>query len=101
VTEDWRVDDLALCVSRHDRYPPEVRLGAIFRVSSVLADMPDLVGGQPGTALKFRDVPDLGPRAAYCARRFRKITPSAPDDFDEEVIDLLAGAGGISSRSFA
>lgn len=90
MTDDWRVDDLALCISRHERYPPEVRPGAVFTVRSVLADMPDLVGGQSGTALNFRDVPDLGPRAAYCARRFRKITPVAPDDFDVEVIDLLA-----------
>ena len=91
MTDDWRVDDLALCISRHERYPPEVRPGAVFTVRTVLADMPDLVGGQSGTALNFRDVPDLGPRAAYCARRFRKITPVAPDDFDVEVIDLLAG----------
>ena len=92
MTDDWRVDDLALCISRHARYPPEVRPGAVFTVRSVLADMPDLAGGLAGTALNFRDVPDLGPRAAYCARRFRKITPVAPDDFDAEVIDLLAGA---------
>ena len=89
MTDDWRVDDLALCISRHERYPPEVRPGAVFTVRSVLVDMPDLVGGQSGTALKFRDVPDLGPRAAYCARRFRKITPEAPDEFDAEVINAL------------
>lgn len=95
MTDDWRVDDLALCISRHERYPGEVRPGAIFTVRAVLAAMPDLTGGQPGTGLKFRDVPDLGPRAAYCARRFRKITPGVPDDFDSEVIDLLAGAKHI------
>src|SRR3546814_1520945 len=89
MTDDWRVDDLALCISRHERYPPEVRPGAVFTVRAVLAEMPDLTGGQPGTGLKFKDVPDLGPRAAYCARRFRKITPGEPDDFDAEVIDLL------------
>ena len=92
MTDDWRVDDLALCISRHERYPPEVRPGADFTVRAVLAEMPDLTGGQPGTGLKFKDVPDLGPRAAYCARRFRKITPGEPDDFDAEVIDLLAAA---------
>ncbi|WP_192648759.1 hypothetical protein [Sphingopyxis sp. OAS728] len=97
VTDDWQVDDLALCISRHERYPPEVRPGAIFTVRTVIADMPDLVGGQSGAALNFRDVPDLGPRAAYCARRFRKITPLAPDRFDAEVIDLLAGAKSICS----
>ena len=95
MTDDWRVDDLALCISRHERYPPEVRPGAIFTVRTVLTDMPDLAGGQSGTALKFKDVPDLGPRAAYCARRFRKITPGTPDDFDAEVIDLLAGTKDI------
>src|SRR3546814_6782421 len=88
MTDDWRVDDLALCISRHERYPPGVRPGAIFTVRAVLAEMPDLTGGQPGTGLKFKDVPDLGPRAAYCARRFRKITPGAPDAFDAAVIDL-------------
>ena len=92
MTDDCRVDDLALCISRHERYPPEVRPGAVFTVRAVLAEMPDLTGGQPGTGLKFKDVPDLGPRAAYCARRFRKITPGEPDDFDAEVIDLLAAA---------
>ena len=95
MTDDWRVDDLALCISRHERYPPEVRPGAVFTVRAVLAEMPDLTGGQPGTGLKFKDVPDLGPRAAYCARRFRKITPGTPDDFDAEVIDLLAGTKDI------
>ena len=95
MTDDWRVDDLALCISRHERYPPEVRPGAVFTVRAVLAEMPDLAGGQPGTGLKFGGVPDLGPHAAYCARRFRKITPGAPDDFDAEVIDLLAGAKDI------
>ena len=92
MTDDWRVDDLALCISRHARYPPGVRPGAVFTVRAVLSDMPDLAGGTAGTALNFRDVPELGPRAAYCARRFRKITPGTPDDFDAEVIDLLAGA---------
>lgn len=91
MTDDWRVDDLALCISRHKRYPPEVRPGAIFTVRSILTDMPDLAGGQAGTGLRFRDVVDLGPRAAYCAHRFRKITPAAPDIFDIEVIDLLLG----------
>ncbi|MFN4358433.1 hypothetical protein [Sphingopyxis alaskensis] len=86
------MDDLALCISRHERYPPEVRPGAVLTVRAVLVDMPDLAGGQAGTALNFRDVPDLGPRAAYCARRFRKITPGAPDSFDAEVIDLMADA---------
>ncbi len=90
MTDDWRVDDLALCISRHERYPPEVRPGAVFTVRAVLTDMPDLVGGQAGTALNFRGVRELGPRAAYCARRFRKITPTAPDAFDAEVIDMLA-----------
>src|SRR3546814_7345658 len=71
MTDDWRVDDLALCISRHERYPPEVRPGAVFTVRAVLAEMPDLTGGQPGTGLKFKDVPALGPRAAYCARRSR------------------------------
>lgn len=89
MTDDWRVDDLALCISRHARYPAAVRPGAVFTVRVVIADMPDVHGGQAGTALNFRDVPDLGPRAAYCARRFRKITPGAPDDFDSEVIDLM------------
>lgn len=92
MTDDWRVDDLALCISRHARYPPEVRPGAVFTVRAVIANMPDLVGGQAGTALNFHGVAELGPRAAYCARRFRKITPRAPDAFDAEVIDLLAGA---------
>ena len=95
MTDDWRVDDLALCISRHERYPPEVRPGAVFTVRAVLAEMPDLTGGLPGIGLKFKDVPDLGPRAAYCARRFRKITPGAPDDFDAEVGHLLAGAKDI------
>jgi len=92
MTDDWRVDDLALCISRHERYPAAVRPGAVFTVRAVMADMPDLTGGQAGTALNFRDVPDLGPRAAYCARRFRKITPGKPDGFDAEVIDLMADA---------
>ena len=96
MTDDWRVDDLALCISRHERYPPEVRPGAVFTVRAVMADMPDLVGGQAGTGLKFRDVHDLGPNAAYCARRFRKITPQAPDSFDAEIIDMLAGVSDLS-----
>lgn len=96
MTDDWRVDDLALCISRHERYPLEVRPGAVFTVRAVLADMPDLVGGQAGTGLKFRDVPDLGPKAAYCARRFRKITPQAPDRFDAEIIDMLADKSDAS-----
>ena len=89
MTDDWRVDDLALCISRHARYPPEVRPGAVFTVRAVMTDMPDLAGGAAGTALNFRGVRELGPRAAYCARRFRKITPGAPDRFDAEVIDLM------------
>ena len=51
MNDDWRVDDLALCISRHERYPPEVRPGAVFTVRTVWTDMPDLVGGQSGTAL--------------------------------------------------
>src|SRR3546814_14691209 len=78
------------------RPPRSTRTDTLFPYTtlfrSVLAEMPDLTGGQPGTGLKFKDVPDLGPRAAYCARRFRKITPGEPDDFDAEVIDLLAAA---------
>lgn len=98
MTDEWRVDDLALCISRHESYPPEVRLGGIFTVRAVQADMPDLTGGQAGTGLKFKDVVDLGPSAAYCARRFRKITPQAPDDFDTEVIDLLMGTTNVSRQ---
>src|SRR3546814_12153960 len=97
MTDDWRVDDLALCISRHERYPPEVRPGAVFTVRAVLAEMPDLNGGQPGTGLKFKDVPDLGPRAASCARRFRNIKPGPPADFDPRVIDLLAAADDYCS----
>ena len=37
--DDWRVDDLALCISRHERYPPEVRPGAVLTVRAVLVDM--------------------------------------------------------------
>jgi hypothetical protein len=91
MTDDWRVDDLALCVSRHDCYPSQVRPGAIFTVRAVLANMPDLAGGSAGTALNFRDVAELGPRAAYCASRFRKIAPHEPDAFDAEVIEMLCG----------
>ena len=75
MTDDWRVDDLALCISRHERYPPEVRPGAVFTVRAVLAEMPDLTGGQPGTGLKFKDVPDLGPRAA--SARSRRVRPTS------------------------
>lgn len=95
MTDEWRVDDLALCISRHARYPDEVQPGAIFTVSAVLNDMPDVIVDHKGTALRFRDAPELGPKAAYCARRFRKVTPGAPDSFDAEVIDLLVGSKHI------
>jgi hypothetical protein len=91
MTEEWQVDDLALCISRHERYPPEVRPGAIFTVRAVLANMPDLSGGAAGTALNFIDVAELGPHAAYCASRFRRLLPHAPDIFDAEVIELMRG----------
>lgn len=97
MTDEWRVDDLALCISRHGRYPPEVRPGAVLTVSAVLNDMPDVITGHEGTALRFRDAPDLGPRAAYCARRFRKITPPPADAFDLEIIDLMNRASEVSS----
>ena len=89
MTDEWRVDDLALCISRHDRYPPQVRPGAVLTVSAVIADMADALGDHHGPALKFRDTPDLGPRAAYCASRFRKLTPGHADAFDRRVIKQL------------
>lgn len=92
MTGDWRVDDLALCISRHDRYPPEIRPGAVLTVREVIGDMADVVTGHHGVALRFRDAPDLGPQAAYCARRFRKITPCGADAFDREVIDMMIAA---------
>lgn len=90
--DDWRVDDLALCISRHERYPPEIRPGAVLTVREVIGDMADVVTDHHGMALRFRDAPDLGPQAAYCARRFRKITPRGADAFDREVIDIMTEA---------
>ena len=92
MADDWNVDDLALCISRHERYPPQVRPGVILTVREVIGDMVDVVTGHHGIALRFRGAPDLGPRAAYCARRFRKITPCEADVFDREVIDIMTEA---------
>ena len=97
MTDVWRVDDLALCISRHGRYPPEVRPGAVLTVSAVLNDMPDVITDHQGTALRFKDAPDLGPRAAYCAKRFRKITPPPADAFDLEIIGLMNGTSEVPS----
>lgn len=88
--DDWRVDDLALCISRHERYPPEIQPGAVLIVREVIMGMPDALGGGPsGVALRFRDAPDLGPRVAYCAKRFCKITPRPADAFDREVVGAI------------
>ena len=89
MADDWRADDLALCISRHDRYPPAVRPGVVLTVREVIGDMADAITGRHGVALRFRDVPDPGPKAAYCAQRFRKITPCDADEFDREVIDIM------------
>lgn len=89
MSDDWHAGDLALCISRHERYPPEVRPGAVLTVRAVIADMPDVVRDHRGTALQFEGIPDLGPQAAYCATRFRKLTPPPADAFDLEVVALM------------
>lgn len=62
MTDEWRVDDLALCISRHPSYPVMVQPGAIFTVRTVIRDMPDMLGGQAGIAQLSQHTGTRSPR---------------------------------------
>jgi len=88
----WEVGDLALCINnRLDRHDPRAGLlsmGHVYLVAVV--GVRDTDGA---FALGFRELPVEGntKRAyAFTARRFVKVTPPAADEFDREVIDLMA-----------
>lgn len=88
MAHEWKVGDLALCikigewtgaVSGRPWNAGSVRAGGIYTVSHIGP------GFSCPVALKF-----IGePARRYDARRFRKVTPPAADDFDRETIELM------------
>lgn len=92
---DWQPGDLALCIKQgpwrfaltlqvNDGVP--IRCGGIYRVRaighSVIASYP---------VLWFDEYPGNGIHRAFAHFCFRKVTPPEADEFDREVIDLMAG----------
>lgn len=91
--DDWQVGDLALCVRRHSKYPPDVRPGAIFSVEAVWGGCKNAENrSHIDVALDLVGVPRMDGEIAYWAGSFRKIRPHTPDREDAETIRLLTGA---------
>ncbi len=92
---DWQPGDLALCVrdfggtsSKHGQCPVSMPdKGNVYHVTEVFIHPYN--GGK--LALRFSDLPDLGPGTGWNAKKFLKITPPEADSFDREIIDLMAG----------
>lgn len=86
---DWQKGDLALCVKASWRPRAGVivqtfpRVGGVYSVEAVTRGrtMLGLVLGQCETSNPL----------GWAARKFVKITPGKADEFDREVIDLMAG----------
>lgn len=89
---DWQVNDLALCV---DDRPNSVAghnaglvCGRVYTVTAVVFDW----YGFPG--LQLAELPN--PRwveaetRSFNAQRFVKVTPPKADEFDTEVIEMMA-----------
>ncbi|MGN6290415.1 MAG: hypothetical protein ACTHNA_14265 [Sphingopyxis terrae] len=99
MADDWKVGDLALCVSLGaggyddpvDPVPPAIRVGSSYTVTGVFAGVH--VNGDPGIGLKLKEAkPTLFGAAGFDANMFVKITPPEADEFDRETIDLMNGA---------
>lgn len=85
---DWQKGDLALCVKvgswTYDGLGPKA--GDVDTVKEVE------VGPDGALYLGLTDYRgDAFWEERYLASRFRKITPDKADEFDREVIDLMAG----------
>lgn len=97
--DDWRIGDLALCVESGRGNKLFAKVGDHFylengdrtlrvlkgRIYSV-ANIGRLLGPQRALALGFCE--SAGP---WDAMRFVKVTPPEADEFDREVIELMAG----------
>lgn len=88
---DWQKGDLALCVNtrKSHRATAGVRFkkGRIYTVAGVsLTSVPE---GYTNGPYLFIHEDASGLTAAHW--RFRKVTPPKADEFDREVIDLMAG----------
>lgn len=90
---DWQIGDLALCIDdspprmidglleARREYVEALRCGRVYTVTHIACGitLPDCVG-----------IGDIHQRAGGCADRFIKVTPPEADEFDHEVISLLA-----------
>ena len=94
---NWQKGDLALCVRggfprdtvakilgqwRTEEGEEALRSGAVYTVEEVSPYPTD----EGWIGLKFREV-----SGSWISNRFRKINPPKADEFDREVIDLMAG----------
>lgn len=90
---DWQKGDLALCVRADGGGGlPYIQRGEVHVVSAVFRGVeaaPEFGEYADGDALHFvgRETPDY----AYAVEHFAKVTPRKADEFDREVIDLMAG----------
>ena len=94
---DWQKGDLALCIKVGEwrRLGEFGDLGGIDNGprAGMTLTVSEVLSFGNGQALKFVDFPDQ-PEAGwkgYNTTRFRKITPDKADEYDREVIDLMAG----------
>lgn len=89
---DWQKGDLALCVKEGSwsDYKIALHVGQVHEVINVLGrDQIELVGPEGQSC--FLEFAAWSPTYTFGESYFRKITPPKADEFDREVIDLMAG----------
>ena len=84
---DWQKGDLALCVRA-----PRISTPSLTRVGGVYTVLREARDGQGAPVLDLDGIPFVGSNfKGHIAARFRKVTPPKADEFDREIIDLMAG----------
>lgn len=84
---DWRKGDLALCVDDSPSargHRAAIKKGGIYTVSEIVSWR-----GQSGLELEDIEIPK-SLYFGFAAKRFRKVTPPKADEFDREIIALMA-----------
>ena len=94
---DWRKGDLALCVKLNPWRGSNTGMvlrgpkpGSIYAVDSVQAGPSGILTLAFAEGAFYR-LKDGYPIVRWRASAFRKVTPPKADEFDREVIDLMAG----------